>query len=110
MYREYVMHVTAKSFQKLTSVLPEKVVDKEAIGLKVWIVPASCCSMPYINDARYLLGDSTLETERLNEPRDNNLHFLQHRSVSSTEDFSSFRILSAQVLRIIVLGKELLVH
>lgn len=68
------------------------------------------CATQYSNDARYLLGDTTLEAERLTKPRDDIVQFLQGRSPTSTDDFSSLWIVNVQVLRNTALGKELLVR
>lgn len=90
--------------------LPKKVVDKERIKHKVWIVATPSSAMQYINDNRDLPGDSVSQTGILKKPRANNVQFLQASSASSFKELSSFRILSFQQLRSTTLGVELLVH
>lgn len=79
-YCEVVMQVSAQTFRKLANELLEKVTDKNDTEHKVWIVLATFCTMQSINDTRYFPGDITLEAERLNNPRENNVQFLQSRS------------------------------
>lgn len=76
----------------------------------MWIVSVPFFAMSYINDARYIPGETTLEIEKANKPRENNVPFLQSTSPSSPEDLSSYNIFSVQVLRNIARGEELLPH
>lgn len=65
MYGEDVTRVTAETFQKLASELPEKVKDKDWSVNKVGTVPGLFCAMKCINNMKYLPGDTALEGERL---------------------------------------------
>lgn len=49
----------------------------------MWVDPASFSAMGYINDTAYLTGNTILEAERLNKPRQDNEQFLQGRYPSS---------------------------
>lgn len=62
------MLLTADTFRKLENDLSEKFMDKERIGHKLWKVPARFCALQYVNDARYLPRDTTLEIVKLNKP------------------------------------------
>lgn len=63
--REGVIWVTAEKVSRLTNELPQKVTDKGGIYHKAWTVSTLFCAMQYINDARYLFGDTTLKMESL---------------------------------------------
>lgn len=64
--------------------------------------------MGYINNARYGPVNTTFETERLNKSRKDNMQFLQGRSPSLLEKFSSFIVCIAQALVNITFGRELI--
>lgn len=66
-YEEGVMKVTTETFRKLRKELPVSVVSKDEIEYSVWTVPAPLCAVRYINDARYLPEEITLEADRLNK-------------------------------------------
>lgn len=72
-----------------------EVTDKAGITDRLWIASVLFCTVQYINDASYLLGDSTLEIERMISPSENNMQFLQSHSSLSCEDFGSCRVVSA---------------
>lgn len=57
--------------------VPEKFLDDDGIENKMWIIPAPIFVLPYINYTNCISGDSTLEAERLNEAKKNNVQFLQ---------------------------------
>lgn len=57
-----------------------------------------------------ITGDTTVMNEWLEKRREDNMPYLQGRSFSSAEDFTSIRILSVQALRNHALGEDLLVH
>lgn len=73
---EGVMHVVAEKFQKWAIELPEKEMGEDGVEHNLCIAPAPVFSMQYINSARYLLGDNSLEAERLNERKENHVQFL----------------------------------
>lgn len=93
------MQVTANASWKWTTDLPEKVMDKDEIEKRILIAPAPIYALRYIDDFRYLPGATTLETERLKQPRDNNVKFLHGRSPWFPKELRSFRIHSVQALR-----------
>lgn len=74
------MQVTAERFRKRAKERLEKVVDKEGIKHNVWKVPAPCCYMRFTNDASYCFGDTTIEDERLNKRKENNVQFCKVNS------------------------------
>lgn len=53
------MKVTAKTFWKWENELLQKIMDKDGVEQKVWMTKFS--GNRYINDARYLPGDITLQ-------------------------------------------------
>lgn len=63
---------------------------KDAIKRKVWMVPAPIYVKRYVNEARYLLGDTTLETKRLKRASEKIVQFLQSMTPSVPTFFSSF--------------------
>lgn len=66
--------------------------------------------MRYIKDTWYSPGDTTLEAEKLKEPKENSVQLLQSSSRSLPEAFSSFIILIVQAVLNNALGEALLVH
>lgn len=93
-YEEGLTQMAAKKIWKWANELPEKKIDKHAIEHKVRIVPAPFRATQYINDKRYLPGDTTLKSETLNRLGENTVQFLQSRSPPSHTDFSTFKICS----------------
>lgn len=86
-YRVIAKKVTIKTFLKWTNHLPDKRVDKQRVQFNVWMVLAPLYVMRYIHVSGSLLGDTTLETVRVNKPPKNNVQFLQCSSLSSPENF-----------------------
>lgn len=76
-YGEGVVKVTDNTFRKWTNELSEFVTHRDGVDNKVWIVIAIFCAMRNINNAKNWLGGTTQKTERLTEPREINLQFLQ---------------------------------
>lgn len=68
------MPFTAEPFMKLMNGLPERVMIKDWIGQKAWIVPLPFRAIQLFKDAIYLPGDTTLGTARLHKPREKNVH------------------------------------
>lgn len=68
-----VMRVYTEVSGKCVDELLEKVLDKNGIARRVWIVPTPICAMEDINDARYLRVGSTLQTEKFEKRKDNNV-------------------------------------
>lgn len=58
------MHGTVETFQKQVNELPESLADKHRVHYKVWIVSVPFFAMQYLNETRYLPGDSTPSIER----------------------------------------------
>lgn len=109
-YGERVVQMTAETFQRLANELSKMVVEKDVIEHNVSKAAVLFCSTLYINDARHFPGETILETERWKKPGENNVQFCQGKSPSSHKDFSTFRIITVQVLRSIALSEELLEH
>lgn len=86
--------MTAETFSKWGNAQREKVMDKYEIEHKVCIVPSPFRAMRYIDDASYLPGATTLESEKLKETAKNDVYFSKSRSPLSSNSFSTFRILS----------------
>lgn len=84
--------------------------DDDEIEHKFWIVLAPLCAMRYINDPKYLSGDTTLEGERLKKLKTFNVHIAQAISQSAPKEFSSILSLCVQALRHIAPSGELLVY
>lgn len=72
-YGESVMQATAELFLKWRSELLKKVMYKDRIEHKMRVVPVLFCSMRYVKDVRNLPGYTSLETQRLKYPRENNV-------------------------------------
>lgn len=104
------MQVVAKRLGKWANEVLEKVMDKDGDDHERWIVAQLVCAMQYINNARYMPGDTTLAAKMLNNSRENNTHFLQGKSLSSPQDTSCLRIFSGQALPTIALGNVLIVR
>lgn len=83
---------------------------KDGIDRRIWIVPAPLCATLYINNDRYLPGYTTLESERLEEQKKNNVQLLKGKSPSLPKACSSFIILGLQALRDIAIEVEPLVR
>lgn len=66
--------------------------------------------MRYINDDRYFPVSTTLESERLNKPREKHVQVFQRRFPSSPKDVSSLKVLIVQTLPKILLSEELPVY
>lgn len=62
---EEITHVTVERAHSWTNELPEMVTNKPGIQHEMCIVPAPFRVKNYINEAWYLPGDTTLETEML---------------------------------------------
>lgn len=56
-YKEEVMEVTAKMFWRSWDEPLEKIVDKDVLKDKLWIVPITFCVLRYINSAWYFPAD-----------------------------------------------------
>lgn len=84
--------------------------DNKKAAHSVWISPAPFCTIRYKNEARDVPVDTSLNTEMLKNPGENNMQFLRSRSPSSPKQFSSLKIRSVQVLCSIALGEKLLVR
>lgn len=102
--------VNAETYRKCASKLPKKVIDKDGMDYMLRIAPAMFRAVQYINDASYLPGDTTLETERLNKAKESNVLFSQDGSPSSRKELSGFRVLCVQALRSLYHGEEYLVN
>lgn len=109
-YRKEVMQVNAETFWKSSNELLEKVMEKEWINHKFCIVPAQFCAMCRVNDASCLQADITLKTETLNKPKECGVQFLQSRTSSLPEYFSSYRIITVYALCNNALREQLLLH
>lgn len=64
-YREQIMAVTPDTFEKWANQLPETTIDQNQVEHAVWIVAAPFCTMKYISEGRYLVGDCASKCERL---------------------------------------------
>lgn len=109
-YREHLTQMTTETFRQWPKELLDKVFDKSWNECKVWIVPASFCSMRYIPVVRYLEEETTLEDNSFEKPKENNAQLLQVTFLLSSKDFISFVMLSVQLLRNSTLDKELVVY
>lgn len=76
------------TFPKRASELPRKVVHKDQIGYKVWIVDVSIRAMVHIYDARYVIGGTTLDREKFDRPWENKVAFLPIRYFLLPKDFN----------------------
>lgn len=65
MYKKMVLQFTAKSFQKIANKICDVTIYKAGLDQNVHIVPARLCTIRYLNSAKYIPGDYTLEIERL---------------------------------------------
>lgn len=106
-FREGAMQMVARTFWMWANELLEMVIDKDEVEYKVSLVPALFCTMQYMNDAKYLPRDTTRETGRRLEPRDNSLPFCNLNHRYGLELWLLFRSLSVQALCNIALGEEL---
>lgn len=104
------MQLTVETFWMWANKLQENVTVTNGVDHNIWIVPALFRARRYLNDARYLSGDTTTNSERWENRRQNIFKFLQSKSPSPPTEFSSFRFLSIQALRNIFVREKLLVH
>lgn len=88
------MQATRETVRKWSNWLPEMVKNRERKEHPVWIVPATCCAMQYINHGLYLPGNAAPELERVRQARKNNVEFYQTRSPDSESDLMSFCVLA----------------
>lgn len=63
-----------------------------------------------IIDVRYLLGEATLQIERVNKPRESDVQYLHSSSPSICKDFISYIVISVQALCNITLREKPLVQ
>lgn len=84
--------------------------EKYVVEHKIRIGPSPFRAVRYLKDARYLPGDTALETERLNKTKRETCAFFACRFPSFAKKFSSFRFRIIQTLPNIALGAEMLVH
>lgn len=75
-YGDGMMQAYAGMCQKSGNEVPAKVMGKNGIEHKLWIVLAPSCAMEYANDARYLPGDTFLGIEKLKLSKENNVQYL----------------------------------
>lgn len=80
-----VSQTTAETFRKRTSRQTKKVMDKNRIENDFWIRSASFRAMRCINDATYILEDTTSKTERSKKSKQNCEWFLQVKYLSSSK-------------------------
>lgn len=99
-----------ETFRKLANELNERVTEKHGVVHKIWIVHVPFCAVRYLNDARYLLGNTTQNSGNWQDLRQNSVKFLQSKSPSSPTEFSSFRTFSILTLRSISIGEVLLLY
>lgn len=83
---------------------------KKGIKQKMWIAPASFCTMVDIKGEVYLKGDNTVQMEILHKPRKNDVQVLHNRSSSSRKYFSSIETSSVQALNKTALAEVLLMQ
>lgn len=69
------MQVTVETFKKWTKKLTKKLIDKDMIKQKLWMVSVRFDAMRYINGGRYLPRNMTLENEKVQKLTKNNVHF-----------------------------------
>lgn len=86
------------NFRKQTDELLTKVSDKDGNEHMVWMIPAPFCATRYTKDSRKIFKENTLVFERVRQPLENNVRFLQSASPSTTKAFYIYRILSTQAL------------
>lgn len=109
-YREWVIKLTEKAFQKLENALTEMARNMNGIEQKVCIIPEQYFAMRYMNDAKDLSTDTTFQTEMFKKAKQKNVQCLCGRSLPASKSFTSSEIRRFQALRIIALGEEILPH
>lgn len=108
-YGEGMMGVTVEAFFTWASRIPEMATDKEGKERPVWIVAALFCAMRYVKDGRYLPGDTSSQSERVKNPRENTIVFRQQHSPRTSGEFQDYGLLAVETLRNIRVGEELFV-
>lgn len=77
---EHIMEGRRETLQRWTNRLHEKVVEKDNLVHKVWIIPISFCRMRHTNDVHYMPGDEAPEVGCVQRLRKTYVEFYQTRS------------------------------
>lgn len=87
-----LMSFTSETFRKWAFEPEKKAMVKDRSLHKLWVIIAPFCAMSYINDPRYLPGDSALQSDQKRKPKENKMQFLRGKCRSSSKEFCSLEL------------------
>lgn len=87
----------------------ETATNEKMVQNHVWIFPAQCFVMLYMNDRRNLSGDKVSESEKLQIERRNNVQFYRIQSPYRATSFRSYKLFAGMLFRSLMYPVEVLV-